>query len=71
MGQLESAPSSSSAQRQGGLPTDWRYTIQSIVMDSRLIKINESHYKFSRELGTGAFGAVYAARRTTDGMLRK
>lgn len=65
MGQEVSTPSSR-AQRQGGLPTDWRYTIQSIVMDHRLIKINEDSYKFTRELGSGAFGSVYSARNSAD-----
>ncbi|CAM4760791.1 unnamed protein product [Rotaria magnacalcarata] len=46
--------------------SDWRYTIQTIAMERRLIPVNKSQYKFRKELGAGAFGSVYSARRISD-----
>jgi hypothetical protein len=30
------------------------------------VTINQEQYKFGKELGSGAFGAVYTARRLSD-----
>jgi len=30
------------------------------------VTINQEQYKFGKELGSGAFGAVYSARRVPD-----
>lgn len=51
------------------LPTGWRYTIQTLVMEKRIFSINKEQYQFSRELGSGAFGSVYSARRISDSEL--
>ncbi|CAF3473112.1 unnamed protein product [Rotaria socialis] len=48
------------------LPSDWRYTIQTVVMERRLVPVNKDQYKFHAELGAGAFGSVYSARRISD-----
>ncbi len=45
----------------------WR--IINIELNKRVININKIKYKFgNHELGRGAFGTVYPARRTTDGL---
>lgn len=49
------------------LPPDWRYTIRTMTMENRTLNINKEPYLFRKELGSGAFGCVFAARRTTDG----
>jgi len=46
----------------------WKVT--SIDLNRKLIKINQTSYTFGRhQLGHGAFGTVYPARRMTDGLL--
>jgi hypothetical protein len=45
----------------------WKVT--NIDLNRKLIKINQTSYKFGRhQLGHGAFGTVYPARRMTDGL---
>jgi hypothetical protein len=48
------------------LPSDWRYTIRTIAIERRTVTINKEQYRFGKELGSGAFGAVYSARRVLD-----
>lgn len=36
-------------------------------MENRTLNINKEPYLFRKELGSGAFGCVFSARRTTDG----
>ena len=57
----------SSNSRLPTLPPDWRYTIRQISMENRTININKEPYVFKKELGAGAFGCVYSARRVNDG----
>jgi len=46
----------------------WRIT--SVNLNERDININKIKYKFGNyELGRGAFGVVYPARRSSDGLL--
>ncbi len=51
---------------QAGLASGWRFTIRTISIERRVIPINNDQYKFGRELGSGAFGAVYSARHVPD-----
>ncbi len=48
------------------LPNDWRYTIRTISIERRQLTINNDQYRFGKELGSGAFGAVYSARHVPD-----
>jgi serine/threonine protein kinase len=51
------------------LPPGWRYTIQTIELERRLINVNKDQYKIGKRLGSGAFGAVYSAKNTRDSKL--
>ncbi|CAF4273888.1 unnamed protein product, partial [Rotaria socialis] len=44
------------------LPSDWRYTIQTVVMERRLVPVNKDQYKFHAELGAGAFDKPVAIK---------
>ncbi len=45
----------------------WRITSENLI--KREININKIKYKVGNyELGRGAFGVVYPARRSTDGL---
>ncbi|CAF3918519.1 unnamed protein product [Rotaria sp. Silwood2] len=48
------------------LPDDWRYTIQNMMLEGRIIPIHKDNYKFRKEVGSGAFGSVYSARRVSN-----
>lgn len=43
-----------------------RHTIRTISLEHRVVTINKHQYNFGKELGSGAFGAVYSARTARD-----
>ncbi|CAF1289078.1 unnamed protein product [Adineta steineri] len=53
--------------RNRAIPPEWRYKIMSVRLERKTLSINRQHYTSDKKLGKGAFGAVYAARRYSDG----
>ncbi|CAF1555552.1 unnamed protein product [Adineta ricciae] len=65
MGQEESVP----IKKENVAPvlhSNCRKTIENLALQGRALPINRGQYKFGHELGSGAFGTVYSARRVQD-----
>ena len=54
------------AGNQGMVSDNWRFTFRTIAIERRTLPINKDQYQFGKELGSGAFGAVYSARKMSD-----
>ena len=56
--------------RHGVSVPNLRYTIRTVNIENRMLTIDREQYRFGRELGSGAFGSVYAAQRASDSNLK-
>ncbi|UJR29125.1 hypothetical protein I4U23_010339 [Adineta vaga] len=66
MGQEESVPVQTENPAPAALQSNWRHALQNLELEGRELSINKGQYKFGHELGSGAFGTVYSARRLED-----